>query len=84
MLGVSRVPISIGLAVGLSLALAAIICLIGTCAQGRLKHALLWLMGAVPRERPTLWSRVPRAEHHWALIGRLSPDAPDDLPSRSA
>lgn len=75
--------ISTRLAVEFSIALAAIVCLIGTCAQGRLKHALLWLMGAVPRKRPTFSTRVPRAEHHWALIGRLAHDAPEDPPSAS-
>jgi hypothetical protein len=76
--------VSTRLAVELSIALAVSVCVVGTCAQGRLKHALLWLIGAVPRERPSFSSRVPRAEHHWALIGRLSPDAPEDVPSRSA
>jgi hypothetical protein len=78
---VLRVLISTKLAVELSIALAAIVCVIGTCAQGRLKHVLLWLMGAVPRERPSFSTRVPRAEHHWAIVGRLSPDAPEEPPS---
>ena len=71
------------LAVELAIALAAVVCGIGMCAQGRLKHALLWLMGAVPRERPSFSTRVPRAEHHWAVIGRLSQDRREDPPSPS-
>lgn len=78
-----RLPISGRLVVELAIALAAIVCAIGTCAQGRLKHALLWLLGAVPRKRPTLSTRVPRAEHHWAVIGRLADDAREDPPSAS-
>ncbi|HEX7589661.1 MAG TPA: hypothetical protein VF362_01635 [Demequinaceae bacterium] len=78
MLGVLRVPITIRLAVEFSIALAAIICVIGICAQGRLKHVLLWLLGAVPRKRPSFSTRVPRAEHHWALIGSLSADAREE------
>jgi hypothetical protein len=80
---VLRVPITGRLAAELAVALAALVCAIGTCAQGRLKHALLWLMGAVPRDRPTLSTKVPRAEHHWALIGRLADDAREDPPSAS-
>ena len=75
--------ISIRLVVELSIGLAAIICVIATCAQGRLKHALLWLMGAVPRERPSFSTRVPRLEHHWAIIGSLSPDAREEPQSPS-
>ncbi len=83
MLGVLRVLISIRLVVELSVALAAIICVIGICAQGRLKHVLFWLLGAVPRKRPSFSTRVPRAEHHWALIGSLSPDAREEPQSPS-
>jgi hypothetical protein len=61
-----------------ALALAAVICMIGVCAQGRLKHALLWILGAVPRERPSLSAKIPRREHYWSVIGRLSDDAPDE------
>ena len=76
-------PITGRIAVELAIGLAAIVCAVGICAQGRLKHALLWMLGAVPRERPTFSTRVPRAEHHWALIGRLSEDAREEPPSPS-
>ena len=66
----------------LAIALSATILVIGTCAQGRLKHALLWMMGAVPRERPSFSTKVPRKEHHWAVIGRLAHDAPEEEPAR--
>jgi hypothetical protein len=80
---VLRVPFSTRLVVELSIALAVTVCVIGTCAQGRLKHALLWLMGAVPRERPSFSTRVPRAEHHWAIVGSLSADAREEPQSPS-
>lgn len=73
--------ISIRLAVELSIVLATIVCVIATCAQGRLKHVLLWILGAVPRKWPSFSTRVPRAEHHWAVIGGLSGDAREEPPS---
>jgi hypothetical protein len=67
-----------------ALALAAAMCVIGTCSQGRLGHALLWILGAVPRERPSFSTRIPRRERHWSVIGRLSQDAPEESPERVA
>jgi hypothetical protein len=75
------VVITVRLVLELAVVLSAGVLLIGTCSQGRLKHAILWLLGAIPRERPTFSTRIPRAEHHWALVGRLSHDAPEEPPS---
>jgi hypothetical protein len=63
-----------------AVALAGAILLIGACAQGRLRHALLWLMGAVPREKPRLEATVPRGHGHWSLVGPLGDVS--DVPKR--
>jgi hypothetical protein len=78
------VVITVRLVVELAVALSAGVLLIGTCSQGRLKHAILWLLGAIPRERPTFSTRIPRAEHHWAVVGRLAHDAPEEPPSSTS
>jgi hypothetical protein len=75
---VVQVRLSLEGVVVAALALAAAMLAIGTCAQGRLSHALLWILGAVPRERPSLSARVPRRERHWSLIARLSDEAPEE------
>ncbi len=83
-LGVIRMFLSIHDVVVTALALAAITLVIGTCAQGRLRHALLWILGGVPRERPSFSTRIPRREHHWSVIGRLSDEAHEESLERDA
>lgn len=77
-LGVIRVFLSLHDAVVAALTLAAIILIIGTCSQGRLRHVLLWILGGVPRKRPTFSTKIPRPEHHWSVIGELSYDDSED------
>jgi hypothetical protein len=81
---VVRVLLTLHDVVVIALVLAAATCVIGTCSQGRLEHALLWILGAVPRERPSFSSRIPRREHYWSVIGRLSDDAPEESSERVA
>ncbi len=64
--------------VKLVVALAVAVIVVGSCAQGRLRHAILWLLGAVPREKPSLTATIPRGHAHWSLVGQLSYDAPRD------
>lgn len=61
--------------------LSVVILAIAVASQGRLRHGLLMLLGAVPRQGPTLTSTIPRAEQHWSLLARLSDelDAPGAL-----
>jgi len=63
-----------GAVIAWAVVLASVILLIAVCAQGRLRHAILWMMGAVPRERPRLEATVPRSDRHWSIVGRLSDD----------
>jgi hypothetical protein len=44
----------------------------GVCAQGRLKHWILILLGEVPKEaRPGPFGEIPRRERDWSMLSTL-------------
>lgn len=54
-------------AVGVALA----VIVVGACAQGRLKHWILVVLGAVPRKAPNPFGEIPRPETDWMMLAPL-------------
>jgi hypothetical protein len=58
------------LVAAIGVALAVIV--VGACAQGRLKHWILVILGAVPRSTaPTPFGEIPRSEGDWMMLAPL-------------
>jgi hypothetical protein len=52
-----------------ALAVAAVIVVVGACAQGRLKHWILVALGAIPKEAaPRPFDAIPRTQDEWATL----------------